>query len=129
MIWGDRITPKAVWHVVRAAAKRADIKGLAPTTCAAPAHGCAIWQAESLSRFNFCLGVHPLRPLSGISTASSDSARPFGTNHTLVFVAGFKVISGPRGFGTSGVSRKQHSGLARKIGHKRQASPRYYSEM
>jgi integrase len=28
-IWGDRITPKAVWQVVRAAAKRADIEGLA----------------------------------------------------------------------------------------------------
>ena len=29
-IWGDRITPKAIWHVVKAAAKRADIKNLAP---------------------------------------------------------------------------------------------------
>ena len=29
-IWGDGITPKAIWHVVRAAAKRADIKNLAP---------------------------------------------------------------------------------------------------
>src|SRR5438309_10825652 len=28
--WGDRITPKAIWHVVKAAAKRADIKNLAP---------------------------------------------------------------------------------------------------
>ncbi len=41
---------------------------------AAPAHGYAIWQAESLSRFNFCLGMHPLRPLSGISAAGRDSA-------------------------------------------------------
>ena len=29
-IWGDGITPKAVWHVVKAAAQPADIKGLAP---------------------------------------------------------------------------------------------------
>ena len=29
-IWGDRITPKAIWHVVRAAANRASIKSLAP---------------------------------------------------------------------------------------------------
>jgi len=29
-IWGDGITPKAIWHVVKAAAKRADIKNLAP---------------------------------------------------------------------------------------------------
>jgi len=29
-MWGDGITPKAIWHVVKAAAKRADIKNLAP---------------------------------------------------------------------------------------------------
>jgi integrase len=29
-IWGDGITPKAIWHVVKEAAKRADIENLAP---------------------------------------------------------------------------------------------------
>ena len=29
-IWGDSITPKAIWHIVKAAAKRAGIKDLAP---------------------------------------------------------------------------------------------------
>ncbi len=29
-IWGAGLTPKAVWHIVKAAAKRADIKNLAP---------------------------------------------------------------------------------------------------
>jgi site-specific recombinase XerD len=29
-IWGDRITPKAIWHVVKAAATRASINNLAP---------------------------------------------------------------------------------------------------
>jgi site-specific recombinase XerD len=29
-IWGDRITAKAIWHVVKAAAKRAGSKDLAP---------------------------------------------------------------------------------------------------
>src|SRR5438132_11055374 len=41
-IWGDGITPKAIWHVVKAAAKRADIKNLAPhdlrRTCARLCH-------------------------------------------------------------------------------------------
>jgi site-specific recombinase XerD len=41
-IWGDRISPKAVWHVVKAAAKRVDIKGLAAhdlrRTCARLCH-------------------------------------------------------------------------------------------
>jgi hypothetical protein len=41
---------------------------------AAPAPGYAIWQAESLSRFNFCLDTHPSRQPSGISAASRDSA-------------------------------------------------------
>ena len=29
-IWGDRITAKAIWHIVKAAAKRANIRDLAP---------------------------------------------------------------------------------------------------
>ena len=29
-IWGAGLTPKAIWHIVKAAAKRADIKNLAP---------------------------------------------------------------------------------------------------
>src|SRR5207245_9597546 len=37
-IWGAGLTPKAIWHIVKAAAKRADIKNLAPhdlrRTCA-----------------------------------------------------------------------------------------------
>jgi integrase len=40
--WGDRITAKAIWHVVKAAAKRAGIKDLAPhdlrRTCAQLCH-------------------------------------------------------------------------------------------
>jgi site-specific recombinase XerD len=41
-IWGAGITPKAIWHVVKAAAKRASIKNLAPhdlrRTCARLCH-------------------------------------------------------------------------------------------
>jgi integrase len=55
-IWGDRITPKAVWHVVRAAAKRADIKGLAPDdlrrTCARLCH----LAGGELEQIQFLLG-------------------------------------------------------------------------
>ncbi len=29
-IWGDGITPKAIWHIVKAAAKRVGIRNLAP---------------------------------------------------------------------------------------------------
>jgi site-specific recombinase XerD len=55
-IWGDTLTPKAVWHVVRAAAKRADIKGLVPhdlrRTCARLCH----LAGGELERIQFLLG-------------------------------------------------------------------------
>jgi site-specific recombinase XerD len=55
-IWGDGITPKAVWHVVRAAAKRANIKGLAPhdlrRTCARLCH----LAGGELEQIQFLLG-------------------------------------------------------------------------
>jgi hypothetical protein len=41
-MWGDGITPKAIWRVVKAAAKLADIKNLTPHDCLAPVLGCAI---------------------------------------------------------------------------------------
>jgi site-specific recombinase XerC len=73
-IWGDKITPKAIWHVVKAAAKRADIKNLAPHDL--PVLGYAISQAESLSKFSFYLDTHRFTQPSGISAASRNSAKP-----------------------------------------------------
>ena len=69
-IWGDRITPKAIWHIVKAAAKRACIKELA-----APVHDYVIWRVENLSRFSFCLGTHRFRQRSAISGANRNSAK------------------------------------------------------
>ena len=54
-IWGDGITPKAIWYIVKAAAKHAASRTLLPMTCAAPVHVYAIWRAENLNRFSFCL--------------------------------------------------------------------------
>jgi integrase len=55
-IWGDGITPKAIWHVVRAAAQRADIKNLAPhdlrRTCARLCH----LAGGELEQIQFLLG-------------------------------------------------------------------------
>jgi hypothetical protein len=73
-IWGDGITPKAIWHVVKAA-KRADIKNLVPHDCDAPVLGYAIWRVENLSRFGSCLDTHRFRQLSGISAASRGSTK------------------------------------------------------
>jgi site-specific recombinase XerD len=55
-IWGDGITPKAIWHVVKAAARRAGILNLAPhdlrRTCA---HLCHLAGGE-LEQIQFLLG-------------------------------------------------------------------------
>jgi site-specific recombinase XerD len=60
-IWGDRITPKAIWHVVRAAAKRAEIKDLAPhdlrRTCARLCH----LAGGELEQIQFLLGHASVR--------------------------------------------------------------------
>jgi hypothetical protein len=44
-------------------------------TCVAPVHGYAIWQAENLSRFSFCLVTHRFKQLSTISVANRTSAK------------------------------------------------------
>jgi site-specific recombinase XerD len=55
-IWGDRITPKAIWHVVKAAAKHAGITNLAPRdlrrTCALLCH----LAGGELEQIQFLLG-------------------------------------------------------------------------
>jgi integrase len=61
-IWGAGITPKAIWHVVKGAAKRADIKNLAPHDLRQTVPGYAIWRAENLSRFSFYFHRHGIVP-------------------------------------------------------------------
>ena len=55
-IWGEGITPKAIWHIVKAAAKRAGIKDLAPhdlrRTCARLCH----LAGGELEQIQFLLG-------------------------------------------------------------------------
>jgi len=55
-IWGAGITAKAIWHVVKAPAKRADIKNLAPhdsrRTCARLCH----LAGGELEQIQFLLG-------------------------------------------------------------------------
>jgi site-specific recombinase XerD len=55
-IWGAGLTPKAIWHIVKGAAKRADIKNLAPhdlrRTCARLCH----LAGGELEQIQFLLG-------------------------------------------------------------------------
>src|SRR6266566_3468387 len=60
-IWGASLTPKAIWLIVKAAAKRGDIKNLAPhdlrRTCARLCH----LAGANLNRFSSCLAIRPFR--------------------------------------------------------------------
>ena len=55
-LWGDGLTPKAIWHVVKAAAQRTGIKNLAPhdlrRTCARLCH----LAGGELEQIQFLLG-------------------------------------------------------------------------
>ena len=56
VVWGEEISPKAIWHVVRRAAQRAGIQGLAPNdlrqTCARLCH----LAGGELEQLQFLLG-------------------------------------------------------------------------
>ena len=74
--WGDGLTEKAVWHVVREHARKAGIERLAPhdlrRTCARLCHSAA----ANWSRFSFFSGTFLFKPPSGIWAASSAFAAP-----------------------------------------------------
>lgn len=75
-VWGEGITPKAVWHVVKAAAKRSGIKGLAPhdlrRTCARLCHVAG----GELDQIQFLLGTPQSRRQSDTSAVSENFAMP-----------------------------------------------------
>jgi len=75
-LWGERITEKVVWHVVRECAAKAAIEKLAPhdlrRTCARLCHTAGvIW-----NRYSSCLATSRYRPQSGISAVSNASGPP-----------------------------------------------------
>jgi site-specific recombinase XerD len=78
-IWGEGITPKAIWHVVKAAAQRAGIQNLAPhdlrryAECGitvVPAPVSATAQAVNWSRSSFCSDTLRFRPRNVTSAAN-----------------------------------------------------------
>jgi len=72
-IWGDGMTPKVLWEVVKDAAARAGIEKLAPhdlrRTCARLCH----LAGGELDQIQFLLGHCLYKPLSAISAASRNS--------------------------------------------------------
>jgi integrase len=72
-VWGASLTPKAIWYIVKAAAKRADIKNLAPhdlrRTCAPLCH----LAGGELEQIQFLLGhiSSDNRALPGVQTETA----------------------------------------------------------
>ena len=82
-IWGDGITPKAIWHIVKAAAKRAGIRDLAPHDLRRTCARLCIWRAGNLNRFSFCLATTRFRQRNVTSAASRNSAKRLTTTSGL----------------------------------------------
>src|SRR5215470_13878355 len=75
-IWGDGMTPKVLWEVVKDAAARAGIEKLAPhdlrRTCARLCH----LAGGELDQIQFLLGTCPCKRPSGILGANREFVRP-----------------------------------------------------
>jgi len=74
--WGDGLTEKAVWHVVREYARKAGIERLAPHDLRRTCAGSAILRVANWSRFSFFSGMSPFKRPSGIWAASSAFVPP-----------------------------------------------------
>jgi site-specific recombinase XerD len=77
--WGERLTEKAVWHVVREYATKAGIDKLAPMISAEPVHGFATPPEANWSKSSFCSVTLRFRPPSDISVANSGFKVPSTT--------------------------------------------------
>ena len=75
-VWGDGMSPKVLWDVVRAAAARAGIDKLAPhdlrRTCARLCH----LAGGELDQISFCSATSPSRQPNATSDASRSSGLP-----------------------------------------------------
>ena len=100
-IWGDGITPKAIWHVVKAAAKRADIKNLAPhdlrRTCARLCH----LAGGELEQIQFLLGHASVQTTERYLQAETRPCRERQSPPPLSIVNTSRLVI------TSGTSQRQ----------------------
>jgi len=71
-VWGNGMSAKVIWDVVRAAAARAGIDKLAHTISGAHVRGSVTSLAANWIRFNSCSGTSRSRRRNAILDASSD---------------------------------------------------------
>jgi len=74
--WGEGLTEKAVWHVVREYAHKAGIEMLDLTIYGGHALGCAMQRVANSNRFNSSSGTSPSKRPSGTLAASSAFGLP-----------------------------------------------------
>jgi hypothetical protein len=72
-VWGDGMSPKVLWDVVRAAAARAGIDTLAPHDLRPPVPVSATSRAANSTRSSSSSATSPSRPRSATSDASRSS--------------------------------------------------------
>src|SRR5882762_7901638 len=85
--WGEGMTVKAVWHIVKESAKCIGVPKLAPHDCDGPVLDSAMLRAGSWSRSNSFWGTSQFKPPNGALGASSEfdqqSMIALGSSRTL----------------------------------------------
>jgi integrase len=69
--WGEKLTEKAVWHVVREYAAKSNIDKLAPHDLRRTCARLAMLPEVNSNKFNFCSVTFRFRQPSDISVANS----------------------------------------------------------
>ena len=75
-VWGESITEKVIWHLVKEYAGRAGIAKLSPHDCRRTCPACATPRAVNWSRFNFYWGTFPWKRRSDTWGASNAFGAP-----------------------------------------------------
>jgi site-specific recombinase XerD len=73
--WGDGLTAKAVWHVVREYAGKAASRGLRLTISEGHVPGCVMLPVANSNRFSFFSGTFPFKQLSDPRLQAAHSGR------------------------------------------------------
>lgn len=71
--WGDFMTDRVVWHVVKDYAAKLGLRQLAHMSSAAHVRAFAMSLEANSSRSNFCLDMFPCKPRRNTSAANNES--------------------------------------------------------
>jgi site-specific recombinase XerD len=75
-VWGDGMTEKVVWHVVKLHAKKLQIPRLAPQIFGDPVPGSVTLQGENWNRFSSCWVTFLFKLPNATSAASNGFGKP-----------------------------------------------------